>query len=255
MAGVGAFSAGSAGTGRRGQGGAGQGGTHAGSSGVDGGGLVVVVEDSGIPPDAGKDSGAAVDAGPASDAGDASGDARDASVAAGSISDASVDAGETVRIGDSTWPCTTTVAAGLTWIAQPVTLPSALTLQALGVTTNAPASGTISTMALYSDRNGAPDELLAWTTPVVASSIPLMTGPNDLPLTTPVRVEAGQYWLAAEYASEALVCVTDTQATHIWYVFLAKYGEIPSPLFTSTSAQASVEVVQWDLEYYAVGTP
>jgi hypothetical protein len=70
-----------------------------------------------------------------------------------------------------------------------VSVPSPITVTALGVITN--ASGGTFVMGLYSDTSGVPGSLLAAATPASATN-----GVQEFPVT-PVAIAAGTYWVTA----------------------------------------------------------
>jgi hypothetical protein len=122
-----------------------------------------------------------------------------------------------------------------------VSLTSSVTVTGLGVFGNSPTSGLHSIMALYSNVNGAPSALIAST-----GSTSIGAGNNVLPVSPPVLVPEGSYWIAAEYSAAASDC-TDAATTNVIALTFTSFGTLPSPF----GAPETVDSV--DLNYYVVG--
>ena len=133
-----------------------------------------------------------------------------------------------------------TIASGFLY-AQPVHLASAMVVTKLGVIVD--ATGPNTRMALYRDTSMLPDALVV-ATPGLA--VPSAT--TEFAVTTPTLVDAGDYWIAANFES----------ATH---VRLDTGRTVTSALQTLSFAQtfpatAAAETATGNvLNYYIVCTP
>jgi hypothetical protein len=152
----------------------------------------------------------------------------------------------TVAYGRSTEfsPCGSTVGSFSPGdlLGQPVTVAEVVTVNALGVFGNQPASGVEGILALYSDLGGAPSALLAFT-----QSTDIVAGKNEIPLLTPTAVAAGAYWIVGQYSASASIC-TDNSTTNSVDFVAVTYGALPNP-FGAATALRSI-----DINYYLVGT-
>jgi hypothetical protein len=108
--------------------------------------------------------------------------------------------------------------------AQRVHLPVGAVAMRLALVVDDP--GPNARLALYSDQAGAPAVLIAATLPANLSA-----GVNELRLTTPVQVPAGDYWIAANFETQATVRLDNARTTR------AAFQSLPfaSPLPTSAA--------------------
>jgi hypothetical protein len=112
--------------------------------------------------------------------------------------------------------------------AQSVTIPIAITVTSLGVFGNQLAGGMHTAMALYGDASGAPSNIIAATT-----SLPIVDGANEIPVTFPVAVAAGTYWIAGEYSAAASICYDDSVTNLLDIVSISSYGSLPDPFLNA----------------------
>jgi hypothetical protein len=126
-------------------------------------------------------------------------------------------------------------------VAQPVSIPTTVTLTALGAF--ATAGGASAVMALYADNgSGAPGALKT-----ESSAMTLATGSNVFPVSN-VTLAPATYWIAAEFGSNASICNDGTKATTVPYV-TGTYPFLPSP-FGTAMHQASYP----NFNFYVVAT-
>jgi hypothetical protein len=98
-------------------------------------------------------------------------------------------------------------------------------------------------LALYSDSNGSPSQLLAST-----ASTAITGGVQEIPVVNPIAVTPGTYWIMGVYGGPAGICSDkDTVNTTVKYTTLTFGNPLPqlvSNLMTYMSGQTL---------YYAVG--
>jgi hypothetical protein len=127
-------------------------------------------------------------------------------------------------------------------LAQPVTIPTKLTVTYLGAFGNDITSTVHGIMALYTDQDGAPSQLVAQT-----GSTTIIDGNNLIPIESPVTILAGQYWIAAEYDADAGLCTDESETNPVKYVPVT-YGTMPTSFGMPTPLLTS------HFNYYVVGT-
>jgi hypothetical protein len=162
------------------------------------------------------------------------------------------DAATTVFYGHSSEFQCGTIAGNLAanvLYAQPLTIPTATTLTAFGVFGNAPLPGINGIMALYADGNGAPSAPVAFS-----ENTAIVAGNNTLPVTPPMAVPAGAYWIAGQFDVDASICSDNAATNQIDAVSVFPYGLLPSP-FRDTDGGAPLQLMHTiDLNFYVVGT-
>jgi hypothetical protein len=159
----------------------------------------------------------------------------------------------TVRYGNSTEfsPCgilAGSLAASALY-GQKVTIARDIMLTAFGVFGNQPAIGVHSSMALYGNSaNGAPSGPVAFT-----GSLPIGAGDNELPVSPPVPVTAGTYWVVGQYDAVASICTDNVTTNLVDLVTPNLYGFLPNP-FAETDGGAPRQLETVDINYYVIGT-
>jgi hypothetical protein len=148
-----------------------------------------------------------------------------------------VNSGCALEFGDFTpfSPCGTnvnrTIASGLL-LGQMVTLPT-MTVTGLGVVGNPGGAATM--MALYADGSGAPFLLEATSTEEVIGS-----GVNVLPVAPSKMIQAGKYWIMAEFNTAATICVDNSTSgsfvfgTEPFGTFPANFSGVPATTVSNT---------------------
>ena len=123
-------------------------------------------------------------------------------------------------------------------VGQAVELDAAFSLVVFAVLSR--EAGTEARMALYADESGKPGALLAQSE-VVA----LAEGENDLGALEPVALEAGTYWLTAQF-SDATNVASDgySSSTTRAYARLAWGDDLPDP-FGSTTSERNTRLNLW----------
>ncbi len=121
-----------------------------------------------------------------------------------------------------------------------------ITLTALGVIGSPSMPGNITAiLALYSDAGGVPSALLART-----ESTLLHPGNISIPVTAPVALSAGIYWIMAEYNASAHICIDSASTNTLVFTNIDAYGTVPSFFDGTLTTLHGYE----DLNYYLVGT-
>jgi hypothetical protein len=126
-------------------------------------------------------------------------------------------------------------------LGQSITVSAEIALLSLGVVGQA-ATGAQGILALYSDVDGSPSALLAQT-----ATTTINAGANVIPVTSPILVVAGNYWIVGEYSAAASLCVDSSTTNMLDAVAIPSYGTVPATFGTPTS-QMSV-----DINYYVYG--
>jgi hypothetical protein len=133
--------------------------------------------------------------------------------------------------------------AGKIIFAQQISISSPVTITALGVFGNKPATGLQGAMALYNNSGGGPGTLVTYT-----NATPIVSGDNRIPVGLATAVSAGTYWIAAEFSANASICGDTSTSNTVEYVSVS-FPSPPNP-FGSNPTVLSME----DLNFYAVGT-
>jgi hypothetical protein len=121
-----------------------------------------------------------------------------------------------------------------------VSIPAAGVLSALGVVPDPSQFGGHIQMALYSDSGGVPSSLVAFT------AVAPIAGASAIPVTAPVWVEAGSYWVMAIYDTFVNALVSSTATTTAYYVSY----EIGVPFTPTIQFPQALTVAS--LNYFAV---
>jgi hypothetical protein len=127
-----------------------------------------------------------------------------------------------------------------------VSVSAAVTLTALGVI-GSPSmpSGVSGILLLYTSVDNLPSAIVART-----ASTALPHGNSEIPVTAPVPLAPGTYWIMAEYQSTADVCIDSATSNTFVYASIPSYGTVPTTLPSASLTAQSYE----DLNYYLVGT-
>jgi hypothetical protein len=108
-------------------------------------------------------------------------------------------------------------------LGSPLIIPRPSTLTHLGVI--AKSSGPQGVLALYGDRSGAPDRLLAATPP---TSLPL--GAMEIPVS-PVPLAPGTYWIMGGYDAEASIGLDESDpGAPVQYFEFSFSSPLPDPV-------------------------
>ncbi len=128
-----------------------------------------------------------------------------------------------------------------------ITVPTDITVTALGVIASPaePTNGVEGIIALYTDAGGSPSARVAQT-----ASTTIGPGDNLISVVSSVRVQAGSYWIVAEYTAATgavpVPCVDTSMSNVIDYIPVS-YGSVPDPFGTPTIYMGK------DINYYVVG--
>ena len=126
-------------------------------------------------------------------------------------------------------------------LGQSFVTTSSFTLTKLAV--NAIEPGPSVVLALYADSAGTPGSLVAST---AAASV--VSGANELPVTSPVVLPAGTYWTVAEYSADATIANGNDGTTVIAFTAHTFGDPLPDPFPASTQTSDRIGL-------YLVGTP
>ncbi|MBX3219213.1 MAG: hypothetical protein KF795_01760 [Labilithrix sp.] len=118
---------------------------------------------------------------------------------------------------------------------------SSFTLTRLAV--NALDPGPSVVLALYADSAGAPGALVTST-----ATATLVSGRNELPVTSPVVLPAGTYWIAATYSADAKIANGNDNATMTAFTAHTFGDPLPDPFLATTQTSDQIGL-------YLVGTP
>ncbi len=151
-----------------------------------------------------------------------------------------------VPFGDATVfsPCVNGVFGTGGFVGERLFIDSNIQVTALGVIASPaePTTGVHGIMALYDDVSGLPSSLLAAT-----ASTTIAPGGNVIPVESAASIDAGYYWIMAEYDANASICEDQSMGNATVYVE-AGYGGVPAVV---TNPMASSEA---DFNYYVLGT-
>ncbi len=126
-------------------------------------------------------------------------------------------------------PFSTTGSFGLNYLlGEKITLTKAATLLDFGLIDA--TSGQHVVMALYTDKNGAPDQLVAYTSSAVLTSSDQKLAPN-----TQASLPAASYWIMAVYDQTAGPLRDNSTTNPIDYIAFTFGGTLPQTFPTPTS--------------------
>jgi hypothetical protein len=94
-------------------------------------------------------------------------------------------------------------------------------------------------LAIYSSSGGVPGTLLAATSP----SSTIAAGTNVIPLTSPLTIAAGTYFIAGDASGAFYVC-RDTTADNTYYSSLAESSGPPAA-YPPTSTFSDDQIAFW----------
>ena len=145
--------------------------------------------------------------------------------------------------GDSTpfTPCSNTTLTANVLEVQQVTIPTQITVSALGAIGNHPVSGLKGILMLYSDSGGSPALLETYT-----NEAGIGAGDNRVSVLAGATLPAGTYWIGGEYAAGASICV-DTSGNNTLAYVQSAYPAMPSPFGTANVMAGP------NFNYYVVG--
>jgi hypothetical protein len=130
---------------------------------------------------------------------------------------------------------------------QSIDVVTAVTVTDLGVigSPSMPA-GVHGILALYTSVGGDPSTLVAQT-----ASTAIAAANNAIPVTSPVAIPAGSYFVMAEYDAIADVCTDSATSNKFYYASIASYGTVPATIAASSVGALAPYP---NLNYYLVAT-
>jgi len=139
-------------------------------------------------------------------------------------------------------PCVNTTLTGNILEVQKISLSAQITVTALGVEGNHPATGLQGVLALYADSGGAPGALKTYT-----GQNPIAAGDNRFGVLAGATLPAGSYWIGGVYSSGFSICGDSSGSNPLAYVS-STFPNTPNQFGTANMTTGA------DFAYYAVGT-
>jgi hypothetical protein len=146
-----------------------------------------------------------------------------------------------VTWGNNATPCTQTNGWSANYlIGQSFALP-AMTVSDLGVNVLAGSATVSGILALYSDADGVPGSLVAWTLPAAVNA-----GANVIPLPSSIQVAAGTYWIVGEFSDVVYLCRSATAAS-------TEFASLTYPAPPPASFPVPTTYADYQIGYYVQG--
>ena len=116
-----------------------------------------------------------------------------------------------------------------------VAVPQPIKVLKLGMNLHAANNNTNALMALYQPDSGGTLHLIAAT-----AATPVVGGVNELPVTSPVSINSGPYWVFVEFSNQVTIYDNTNASAKVPFFYLGGQtfgvGNLPNPYPSNTSA-------------------